>query len=294
MAQLGRPAGLRAGFHAAADDPVSGLLHAGEQWAPVRFLIDRHSHPVWELYFQMHGVTRWTAAGRSYVVRPGDLFGVAPGVTHQMAGRPVRNHHFAFAALDPGPALRRHPALAGPWRDLPDVVHREHAEALAEPFARLTGELTARHEFAGEGLTVAVDALVVTATRLLMRSAPASRLAVHPAVQLVKDLLDRHYERRWTLRDLSGEAGLSPAYLAGLFTAELGRPPHRYLAERRIDQARRLLAGSDLTVTAIAVELGFGSSQHFARAFRQHVGRTPTAYRRAVAEGGPGQAGAPR
>lgn len=65
MPELGRPIGLRAGFHAAADDPVSGLLHAGEQWAPARFLIDRHSHPVWELYFQMHGVTRWTAAGRT-------------------------------------------------------------------------------------------------------------------------------------------------------------------------------------------------------------------------------------
>jgi len=37
---------------------------------------------------------------------------------------------------------------------------------------------------------------------------------------------------------------------------------------------------SDLTITAIAHTLGFSSSQHFARAFRQLTHTTPTAYRR--------------
>ncbi|MDX3002699.1 helix-turn-helix transcriptional regulator [Kribbella solani] len=68
-------------------------------------------------------------------------------------------------------------------------------------------------------------------------------------------------------------------YLAELFAGELGRPPHRYLSERRIDRARQLLEASAIAITALAISLGFSSSQHFARVFRQHTGTTPTAFR---------------
>src|SRR4051812_22528640 len=59
-----RPPGLRAGFHANASpgDP-SGLVHAGEHWAPGTFAIDRHVDAGWELYLQAHGTTTWRIAG---------------------------------------------------------------------------------------------------------------------------------------------------------------------------------------------------------------------------------------
>jgi AraC-like DNA-binding protein len=105
------------------------------------------------------------------------------------------------------------------------------------------------------------------------------RLALHPAVLRVKQLLDQRFHERWTLRRLADQVGLAPAYLAELFVSQLGQPPHRYLNERRIDRARQLLESSDLTITALAFSLGFSSSQHFARVFRQLTGTTPTAYR---------------
>ena len=73
--------------------------------------------------------------------------------------------------------------------------------------------------------------------------------------------------------------GLAPSYLAELFVDHLGQPPHRYLNERRIERARQLLEGSDLTITALALSLGYGSSHRFARVFRPLTGTTPTAYR---------------
>ena len=150
--------------------------------------------------------------------------------------------------------------------------------ARAPAFAQLVAELTAGHEQARTGLGLAVDHLVLGVVRA-MSPAATPQLALHPAVGRVKLLLDQQFEHRWTLGEMAGQVGLAPAYLAELFVRELGQPPHRYLTERRIDRARQLLASSDLSITAIALSLGFSSSQHFARVFRQVTATTPTTFR---------------
>ncbi|MFG1814829.1 AraC family transcriptional regulator [Kribbella sp. NPDC049174] len=274
---LSRPDGLRAGFHADVHDPVSGLMHAGEQWVPEQFLIEPHEHPVWEIYLQLHGVTRWVAGGQSYLLQPGHLFAVPPNLVHHLAGR-SGNHHFYFAAVDLAPVVRRQPSLTAVWP--PTVVHRESGE-LSSAFAQLVRELTTRHEYADVGLSLAVDHLVLAVSRA-MAPTGAPQLAMHPAVRTVKRLLDQEFHERWTLRRLADRVGLAPSYLAELFANHLGQPPHRYLNERRIDRARQLLDSTELTITAIAHTLGFSSSQHFARAFRQLTATTPTAYRTSV------------
>ena len=278
---LSRPSGLRAGFHADVHDPVSGLVHAGEQWVPEQFLIEPHDHPVWEIYLQLHGITHWVAGAESYVLQPGHLFAVPPNLEHHLAGR-SGNHHFYFAALDLEPVVRRQPALAMSWPKT--VVHREAGE-LAYAFAQLVRELTTRYEYAETGLALAVDHLVLAVARSMTPTA-VPQLAMHPAVRTVKRLLDQEFHERWTLQQLADRVGLAPSYLAELFVDQLGQPPHRYLNERRIDRARQLLETSDVTITALALSLGFSSSQHFARVFRQLAGVTPTGYRSSSAAGG--------
>jgi AraC-like DNA-binding protein len=271
---LTRPSGLRAGFHADVDDAISGLMHAGEQWVPEQFLIEPHEHPVWEIYLQLHGTTHWIAGGESYVLRPGHLFAVPPHLTHHLVGR-SGNHHFYFAAIDLDPVVRRQPALTVDWAHT--VMHRDAGE-LTYAFANLVRELTTRYEYAATGLALAVDQLVLAVARAITPAA-APQLAMHPAVRTVKRLLEQEFHERWTLRQLADRVGLAPSYLAELFAAHLGQPPHRYLNERRIDRARQLLESSDVTITALALSLGFSSSQHFARVFRQLTATTPTAFR---------------
>ncbi|GAA5199172.1 AraC family transcriptional regulator [Rugosimonospora acidiphila] len=274
-----RPAGLRAGFHAELGEHPSGLRHAGEQWAPSRFLVRPHSHPVWELYLQVTGVSRWQVDGQRFALAPGHLFGVAPRVAHQMAEESTGAHHFYFAALDLAPAFARQPALARRWRDLPRVLHRADAVTLGDPFQQLVEELTAYRAHRHEGLTLAVDRLVLSVSRLLAPGGTAPRLAAHPAVARVRALIERDYQHNWTLGELSGAVGLAPTYLAGLFARELGVPPHRYLNQCRVRRAAQLLRASDVPVTAIGIEVGFGSGQHFARVFRQVTGVSPREYR---------------
>jgi AraC-like DNA-binding protein len=55
--------------------------------------------------------------------------------------------------------------------------------------------------------------------------------------------------------------------------------PHDYLVRRRLQRALELLAGTDLSLSAIAYASGFCDHGHFTRRFRQHFGVTPSRYR---------------
>ncbi|WP_432970804.1 AraC family transcriptional regulator [Dactylosporangium sp. CA-233914] len=283
-----RPPWVRAGFHAEAPAGLdsagrhSGLVHAGEQWAPARFRIAPHTHPVWEFYLQVHGESGWLAGGTPFALGPGHLLGVAPAVSHHMRHESSAQHHFFFAAVDPAPVLARQPQLAADWQGLPPVVHSTRAHELAETFRQLCRELTTARRHARTGLVLAVDRLVLEVTRQVRDAHPAPVLAGHPAVAAARRLLERDSARRWRLGELSREVGLAPGYLAALFAAEVGVSPHRYLTEHRIRQARHLLATGDLPVTAIGLTVGFGSGQHFARVFRQVTGESPSEHRRSA------------
>jgi AraC family transcriptional regulator len=99
------------------------------------------------------------------------------------------------------------------------------------------------------------------------------RVAEHVEANLASDI---------SLAELARLVGLSPNHFCTAFRISLGDPPHRHLARRRVARARELLADPRLSVTDVALAVGFGSSAHFATAFKAQVGSTPTAYRRDV------------
>lgn len=74
-------------------------------------------------------------------------------------------------------------------------------------------------------------------------------------------------------------AALSLHHFIRLFRQAYGLSPHRYLTMRRIEEAKRLLATTDLSVGTICVEIGFASPSAFSRLFKAHVGMPPLAYR---------------
>jgi AraC-like DNA-binding protein len=88
--------------------------------------------------------------------------------------------------------------------------------------------------------------------------------------------------------ELAELAECSPFALTRAFRRHVGLPPHAYLTQCRVDQARLLLsAGEDVASTAFAV--GFADQAHLTRHFRRHVGVPPGRFareRRNVQESG--------
>jgi AraC family transcriptional regulator len=79
--------------------------------------------------------------------------------------------------------------------------------------------------------------------------------------------------------ELSAIAGLSIFHFARQFKHAAGVTPHHYLVSRRVERAQKLLADTDLSLSAIAFATGFSDQSHLTRHFRQIVGMTPGQFR---------------
>ena len=76
--------------------------------------------------------------------------------------------------------------------------------------------------------------------------------------------------------ELAAEVGISVRQLERLFCAHLGRTPGHHYLDLRLRRARLLLHQTSLTIVDVAVASGFVSASHFARAYREHFGRSPS------------------
>lgn len=98
---------------------------------------------------------------------------------------------------------------------------------------------------------------------------------VGPALQL----LHSDPAHSWTLAGLAGKVGASRATLARRFAAQVGEPPMAYLANWRVTLAADLLRRTDLTIDAIAHQVGYANGFALSVAFQRLRGIRPSAHR---------------
>jgi transcriptional regulator GlxA family with amidase domain len=94
-----------------------------------------------------------------------------------------------------------------------------------------------------------------------------------------RDLMDRAYATPLDVAALARAALMSQAHFSRQFRAAYGETPYAYLMTRRIERAKALLRGGDLSVTEVCLAVGCSSLGSFSARFTQVVGETPTAYR---------------
>jgi AraC family transcriptional regulator len=97
---------------------------------------------------------------------------------------------------------------------------------------------------------------------------------------LLVEFIEEHLAEAVSLMDLSALIGYSPDHFARLFKAKFGRPPHKYILERRIERAKALLADHRRSIADVAISCGFASQQHLNTAFKAQAGVSPGVYRK--------------
>lgn len=96
-------------------------------------------------------------------------------------------------------------------------------------------------------------------------------------VRRVCEFIGTHYAESLSLKQLSGEAGLSPFYFQRLFLEKTGISPHDYLIQIRIGKARQMLI-KGYSIAHVALDTGFSDQSHFTRTFQRLMGTTPGEY----------------
>lgn len=103
-------------------------------------------------------------------------------------------------------------------------------------------------------------------------SAGAGLQRVMPAIELIRQQLASPP----SVDELAARCGLSRVHFSRLFRGATGHTPRDYINQQRVEAARRMLEQPDATVSAVALKLGFSSSQYFATVFRKFTGRRPS------------------
>lgn len=72
---------------------------------------------------------------------------------------------------------------------------------------------------------------------------------------------------------------LSANYFGDLIKKETGKTAQDYIQSMLVDEAKKQLLGSNLSINQIAERLGYQDTPHFIRMFKKRVGRTPLKFR---------------
>ena len=94
-------------------------------------------------------------------------------------------------------------------------------------------------------------------------------------------LLDEE-EGRVALRVVASDVHMSYFHFSRAFKQSMGMTATNYIAERRIERAKKMLEETELPISEIALRSGFSSQSHFTTAFRRLAGATPKAFRAAL------------
>jgi|InofroStandDraft_1065614.scaffolds.fasta_scaffold43422_2 AraC-like DNA-binding protein len=99
-------------------------------------------------------------------------------------------------------------------------------------------------------------------------------------VRTAVEFIEQHYADSIKVTDIAESIGVSRSYLVALFQNILGMPPNAYLSGFRISRAKELLTITEMSVGEIASRCGYQDALVFSKAFKHHVGMTPTLYRK--------------
>lgn len=240
--------------------------------------LEEHSHPgAFEICHLVRGRQTYCIDKKSYHLRGGDVFLTKPNERHGTGGGPQeKGLLYWMILLNPsstggsllGLAQKESRAL---WCEL-GKSSRRHFPGTPEMKTQLDVILTLLH---GRGTPLKKTAIQnrIVAFLLELLTARVRASAEHGADRFAHVI--NHIESnlgepdKLTIDVLSAIAGLSPSRFKALFKEKLGIPPAEFALRLRIEEARRRLAAGGATVTGVALDLGFSSSQYFASSFKR-------------------------
>ncbi len=105
---------------------------------------------------------------------------------------------------------------------------------------------------------------------------------MHPAVRKGIHYMLEHYKQELSLGEIAEYTALNEGYFSGIFKKETGKSVTEYLNKIRIDQAKELIAQTNLKNYEIAEQVGIHNSSYFSTIFKKQAGMTIQEYRQVV------------
>jgi AraC-like DNA-binding protein len=255
------------------------LANAGDTRLPRA--MHRHDDRV-EIVFIREGSGTHIIDGRAYSTGRGDLLIYNGGVLHDESANPGEGMNVyccAFTNLKLR-GLPKNTLSRGRVR-IPTGERHGEFDSL---FGLLHAQIRSEQRLSLACCDHLLQALLLMVSSLIDEQDAEETAARYELGESVKRYIDRHYQDELDLGRLSEALNISPYYLAHRFRQSVGCSPIQYLIRRRIGEAQTLLINTGLSVTDIALMVGYDNPNYFNTAFRKVVGIPPGRYRRQYLE----------
>lgn len=124
-----------------------------------------------------------------------------------------------------------------------------------------------------------LDSLVIVIGRQSTRQASLRRSFPQTFMKLEQELR-KNLAHQWTVEEMAAMVGLGTTAFTEKVKNYTGFSPLNYLINIRISEATKMLKQNKINITAIALDSGFYSSQHFSTTFKKLTGHTPGEFRK--------------
>lgn len=181
-----------------------------------------------------------------------------------------------IAGVPPGAIERRElvPALDPEDVQLPMLMSTVRDEMQA-------GFSTGQAYFESLALSVTLRIFGLYSVRVAVRGTFRGGLSPRQ-VRQAKNRILTDLDKSVPLRALAAEVRLSPSHFCRAFKQSTGDSPHQWRLKKRFERALGLMADDSVSLTSIALTLGFASLSHFSAAFKRATGLSPSDFRRKV------------
>lgn len=250
-----------------------------------------HWHPDFEIATAECGVLDYQVGEQHIILEAGDSIFVNGNMLHgirQISGvtpDPMPNIVFSGTVVAPenSTIYRKyiHPIVG--CNLLPFIVFKHNnyqhdkANQLIKDIYRAMREQADCYEMSVQRSISCIFEYIFLNFEILPKS-EASRIQLNTQIRIQKMLayIYEHYTEAVTLEDIAKAANISRSEAGRCFNTYMGCSPVEYLIQYRLQNARRLLNETTLTLQEIGLDCGFHSVNYFSRQFKRKYGHTPS------------------
>ncbi len=241
--------------------------------------LPNHFHSdIYEIYYLVKGNVGYFVSEKTYNVVEGDVIVIPPNTLHktvpkndQVRTRIIINLNKSFLKeFDSRDILLNNDV---------SIIHSEKGDRIGEIFHELL------EEYKGKQNVALLKALTCELIILMQREKDKKNKLVEGSAtsQLISDVviyINSYYNSKITLEKTAKMFFTNASYLSRTFKESTGISFSDYLVNFRIKKSLEMMEETDKNITQIAYDAGFGSTNHFCKAFKSVMGESPLQYRK--------------
>lgn len=250
----------------------------------------QHCHEFVEIVYVSSGKGVHYVDDKPFEVGRGSLLFIDSDVPHSFYAEETMTY-FNFY-ISPSMVDKRLAGVISIWEILAFIFPEgEIAKEKKQPFLQLDNSFLPEIQLCAEnihreilsrriGWELAVDGymrlIYAGILRTVLRTSAKRRKIISSDIL---DYVEKNFAGRITLADLADRFYYSPVYLGQLFKSSFGVSFKKYVKDKRLEAAERLLIETDMTVEAVTAAVGFSDKKFFYQSFEDKYNCTPLQYR---------------